>query len=97
VSLSDKLVVLCVSMIAAITVVAPAIQAQEAGKLGVEVADSEVEEEYARMARRMNQTAEQLTTNLTRSNVNVDTIKHRIRADMVRQRQEQLQRCCSPD
>jgi peptidyl-prolyl cis-trans isomerase SurA len=53
----------------------------EARASGVEISDSEVDEAYARMASRMRLTPEQMTEQLARQNVNVDTVKHRIRAD----------------
>jgi peptidyl-prolyl cis-trans isomerase SurA len=63
-----------------------------ARKFGVEVADSEVDVVYADMARRMRLTPEQLTQQLARSGVDVDTLKHRIRADMAWARYKQQQR-----
>ena len=58
------------------------LRVREAKKFGLEVADSEVDEFYANLASRMRLTAEQLTQQLARSGVDVDTLKHRIRADI---------------
>jgi peptidyl-prolyl cis-trans isomerase SurA len=57
------------------------LKISEAGKFGVEVSDSEVDAAYTHMASRMRLTPEQLTQQLARSGVAVDTLKHRIRAD----------------
>jgi peptidyl-prolyl cis-trans isomerase SurA len=58
------------------------LKINEARASGVEISDSEVDEAYARMASRMRLTPEHLTGQLARSGVHVDTVKHRIRADM---------------
>src|SRR5262249_34032392 len=58
------------------------LRVREAEKFGLEVANSEVDEIYANLASRMRLTAEQLTQQLARSGVDVDTLKHRIRADI---------------
>lgn len=58
------------------------LKVQEAREFGVEVSDSEVDQAFANMARRMLLTPEQLTGQLERSGINVDTLKHRMRADM---------------
>ena len=58
------------------------LRIRAAEKLGLEVANSEVDEVYANLASRMRMTAEQLTQQLARSGVDVDTLKHRIRADI---------------
>jgi peptidyl-prolyl cis-trans isomerase SurA len=65
---------------------------QAAGELGVEVSDSEVDAVYADMARRMRLTPERLTEQLARSGINIDTLRHRIRADMAWARYKQRQR-----
>jgi peptidyl-prolyl cis-trans isomerase SurA len=59
---------------------------REAMQAGVEVLRTEVDAEYARMARRMNLTVSQLTENLAQGGVEPDTIKHRLQADMAWQR-----------
>jgi len=62
------------------------LRVREAEKFGLEVTNSEVDELYANLASRMRLTAEQLTQQLARSGVDVDTLKHRIRADIARQK-----------
>jgi peptidyl-prolyl cis-trans isomerase SurA len=64
----------------------------EAKKFGVEVSDFEVDEAYAAMASRMRMTSEQLTGQFTRAGVNVDTLRHRIRADIASRRYQQWRR-----
>ena len=59
---------------------------REAGQAGVELLDAEVDAEYARMARRMNLSAAQLTEGLARQGIGPETIKHRLHADIVWQR-----------
>jgi peptidyl-prolyl cis-trans isomerase SurA len=59
---------------------------REAGQAGVDLLDAEVDAEYARMARRMNVTAAQLTENLAQAGVGPETIKHRLHADIAWQR-----------
>ena len=59
---------------------------QEARTSGLEITDSEVDQTYATMARRMRLTAGQLTQTLARSGINVDTVKHLIRADIAGKR-----------
>lgn len=49
---------------------------------GIDVTDSDVDNAYANMARRMNLTAEQLTAALAHAGVDPGTLKHRIRADI---------------
>jgi peptidyl-prolyl cis-trans isomerase SurA len=68
------------------------LKVQEAREFGVEVSDSEVDAVYATMASRMRLTSEQLTEQLARSGVHVDTLKHRIRADMAWGKYKQRQR-----
>jgi peptidyl-prolyl cis-trans isomerase SurA len=68
------------------------LKISEARKFGVEVSDAEVDEVYATMASRMRLKPEQLTQQLARSGVDVDTLKHRIRADMAWARYKQQQR-----
>jgi peptidyl-prolyl cis-trans isomerase SurA len=62
---------------------------REALKAGVEVLATEVDAEYARMARRMNVTVAQLTANLAQAGVGPETIKHRLRADITWQRYQE--------
>jgi hypothetical protein len=50
--------------------------------MALEVSDAEVDQVYSNMAARMRLTADQLTGQLTRSGVDADTVKHRIRADI---------------
>ena len=68
------------------------LRVREAEKFGLEVADSEVDEVYASLASRMRMTAEQLTQQLARSGVDVDTLKRRIRADLVWLKYQQYRR-----
>jgi peptidyl-prolyl cis-trans isomerase SurA len=68
------------------------LKISEARKFSVEVSDAEVDEVYATMASRMRLTPERLTEQLARSGVYVDTLKHRIRADLVWARYKQRQR-----
>ena len=72
------------------------LKVQEAREFGVEVSDSEVDQAYANMASRMMLTPEQLTGQLTRSGINIDTLKHRIRADMAWGKYKQRQRLDPP-
>jgi peptidyl-prolyl cis-trans isomerase SurA len=65
---------------------------QEAREFGVEVSDAEVDEIYATMASRMRLTPERLTEQLARSCAHVDTLKHRVRADVAWHRYKQRQR-----
>jgi peptidyl-prolyl cis-trans isomerase SurA len=62
------------------------LKIQEARTSGVEIAESEVDQAYATMASRMRLTPEQLTQQLGRAGVNIETLKQRIRADLVGQR-----------
>ena len=59
---------------------------REAREAGVEIPSSEIDLEYARMARRMNVTVTQLTENLAQEGIGPETIKHRIHADIAWQR-----------
>jgi peptidyl-prolyl cis-trans isomerase SurA len=62
------------------------LKIQEARKSGVEITDTEVDRAYATMASRMRLTPEQLTQHLVRSGVNIETVKHLIRADIAGKR-----------
>jgi peptidyl-prolyl cis-trans isomerase SurA len=59
---------------------------QEARKSGLGITDAEVDRAYATMASRMRLTPEQLTQQLVRSGVNIETVKHLIRADIAGKR-----------
>lgn len=59
---------------------------RQAREAGVEVLNSEIDIEYARMARRMNVTVSQFTENLAREGIGPETVKHRIHADIAWQR-----------
>jgi peptidyl-prolyl cis-trans isomerase SurA len=58
------------------------LKIQAARNSGVEITDTEVDQTYAMVARRMRLTTEQLTEYLARSGISVDTLKHLIRADI---------------
>jgi parvulin-like peptidyl-prolyl isomerase len=58
------------------------LKLQHTRKSGIDVADSEVDAAYARMAKRMNLTPEQLTAALAHAGVDATTLRHRIRADI---------------
>jgi peptidyl-prolyl cis-trans isomerase SurA len=62
---------------------------REALKAGVEVLGTEVDVEYARMARRMGQTVAQLNAGLAGKGIAPTTIKHRLHADMAWQRYQE--------
>jgi peptidyl-prolyl cis-trans isomerase SurA len=62
------------------------LKVQEARKFGIEVLDSDVAKALAEMTRRMRMTSEQFTQGLARSDVDIATVKHRIRADIAWQR-----------
>jgi peptidyl-prolyl cis-trans isomerase SurA len=49
---------------------------------GMRVSDQQVEDAYAEMATRMGRTATQVTEDLARRDIDVKTLKHRIRADL---------------
>jgi peptidyl-prolyl cis-trans isomerase SurA len=68
------------------------LRVREAKKFGLEVANSEVDEVYVNLASRMRLTAEQLTQQLARSGVDVDTLRHRIRADIAWQKYQRWRR-----
>jgi hypothetical protein len=55
---------------------------QEALKAGVEVLGTEIDAEYARLARRMGQTVAQMNENLARKGVAPETVKRILHADM---------------
>jgi peptidyl-prolyl cis-trans isomerase SurA len=59
---------------------------REARAAGVEVMNSDIELEYARMARRMNVTIAKMNEHLAEEGIDPDTIKHRIQADIAWQR-----------
>jgi parvulin-like peptidyl-prolyl isomerase len=65
-------------------------------KAGIWVSDSVVEQAYAQIAVRMQLTAEQLTRRLARSGIRAHTLKHRIRADIARQRYREWRRPGQP-
>ncbi len=65
---------------------------EHARRRGEEVSDQAVDQAYAEIARRMGQTAEQLTEDLARKGVDVETLKHRIRAALAWQRSRYLRR-----
>jgi peptidyl-prolyl cis-trans isomerase SurA len=64
----------------------------EASRSGVDVPDSEVDAAYAAMASRMRLTPEQLTGQFAKAGVDVETLKHRMRADMAWPRYQQQRR-----
>jgi peptidyl-prolyl cis-trans isomerase SurA len=55
---------------------------REAAKAGIEILNSEVDAEYARMASQMGQTVASMNENLARKGVAPETLKHRLHADM---------------
>jgi peptidyl-prolyl cis-trans isomerase SurA len=55
---------------------------REAQRSGIDVTDSDVENAYAHMAKRMNLTPEQLTAALAHAGIDPATLRHRIRADV---------------
>ena len=59
------------------------LKVKEAKRWGIEATDAEVDNQYASMGKRMQLTADQLTQNLAKSGVNSNTLKMRIRADIV--------------
>jgi len=59
---------------------------------GRRVSDQQVEDAYAQMATRMGRTATQVTEDLARQDIDVATLKHRIRADLAWQRALYLSR-----
>ena len=62
---------------------------REAAQAGIEVMRSEVDAEYARMARRMDLTVTALTENLAEGGVGPETIKHRLHADIAWRRYQE--------
>ena len=58
------------------------LKVQEARKAGLDVRDSEVDEAYTQMARRYGMTPERSTAFFAGMGINVDTIKHMLRADL---------------
>ena len=62
---------------------------REALKAGIEILPTEVDAEYARMARRMDQTVAQMKENLARKGVAPETLKHILHADMAWQRYQE--------
>jgi len=59
------------------------LKVKEAKKFGLEISDSEVDTAFGTMASRMRMTADQLTQQLSRGGISPNTLKSRIRADMV--------------
>jgi peptidyl-prolyl cis-trans isomerase SurA len=62
---------------------------REALKAGVEVLGTEVDVEFARMARRMGHTVAQMNANLARKGVAPETLKHILHADMAWKRYQE--------
>jgi peptidyl-prolyl cis-trans isomerase SurA len=58
------------------------LKVREAKRWGLEISDSEVEQSFATMARRMRYTPEQLVEGLAKSGIHANTLKARIRADL---------------
>jgi peptidyl-prolyl cis-trans isomerase SurA len=59
------------------------LKVREGKKFGMEVTESEVDSAFGAMASRMRLTSEQLTEVLGKQGVNVGTLRHRIRADLI--------------
>jgi peptidyl-prolyl cis-trans isomerase SurA len=59
------------------------LKIKEGKRWGVEVTDSDVDNAYAGMAGRMRLNAAQLTENLAKSGTNANTLRSRIRADLI--------------
>ena len=59
------------------------VKIKEAKKYGVEPASSDIDDAYASMSSRMHITADQLTKSLESQGIRPDTLKERLRADMV--------------
>jgi peptidyl-prolyl cis-trans isomerase SurA len=57
---------------------------KEAEKLGVDLGDAQVDKAYAQMCSRMHITQEQFRKALEGNGLNLDTLKHRIKADIAR-------------
>jgi parvulin-like peptidyl-prolyl isomerase len=59
------------------------LKVREGRRWGIDISNAEVDASYARMARGMNQSGEQLTQSLAQKGIGAGTLKSRIRADMV--------------
>ena len=59
------------------------VKIKEAKKFGVDPSSSDIEQSYAAMSTRMRITPEQLTKSLESQGIRPDTLKARIKADMV--------------
>ena len=59
------------------------LKVREGKRWGIEASNSDVDSAYARMARGMNRSAEQLTQDLQQKGISSTTLKSRIRADTV--------------
>jgi peptidyl-prolyl cis-trans isomerase SurA len=59
------------------------LKTREGKRWGLEVSTSEVDQAYATMASRMRMTSDQMTQTLAKSGINPNTLKSRIRADIV--------------
>src|SRR5262245_19649371 len=59
------------------------LKVREGKRWGMEVTDAEVDTSYANMGNRMRRSADQLTADLAKSGVNANTLKTRIRAEIV--------------
>jgi peptidyl-prolyl cis-trans isomerase SurA len=59
------------------------LKVREGARWGINVSDSEVDNSFATMASRMRLSSEQLTQSLAKSGVKADTLKARIKADIV--------------
>jgi peptidyl-prolyl cis-trans isomerase SurA len=59
------------------------LKVREGRRWGIDIGNADVDASYARMARGMNQSSEQLTQTLAQKGIGASTLKARIRADMV--------------
>src|SRR5713101_5418912 len=59
------------------------VKIREAKKFGVDPSSSDIEQSYAQMSSRMRITPDQLTKSLETQGIRPDTLKNRIKADMV--------------
>jgi peptidyl-prolyl cis-trans isomerase SurA len=59
------------------------LKVREGRRWGIEATDKEIDNNFSAMARRMGQSADQLTQSFAQKGVNVSTLKARIRADTV--------------
>jgi peptidyl-prolyl cis-trans isomerase SurA len=59
------------------------LKIREGKRWGIEASDADVNSNYAHMAGRLNQSAEQLTQTLAQKGINSSTLKSRIKADMI--------------